>query len=86
MYLNSLVSLQKFRLKAEQQGTGTVIELMGSMTGAITCGSCALFESLYYTNRDVMYWVTINNTAVPLFLITLAMLISSCLYCKIERK
>ena len=39
------------------------------LLGLFVCGTTSLFESLYFTNRDVKYWVTINNSAVPAVLI-----------------
>lgn len=85
LYLNSLISLQRFRLQNPVKGSGTVIQLTGALTGAITCGTCALFESLYYTNRDVLYWVTINNSVIPFVFLSLGLMIASCLRCKLNK-
>ena len=65
LYLGSLVQLQRFRTWIGPESTGTLFMLTGSLMGLTTGGFLAVFESCYYTNRDVKYWVAINNSAVP---------------------
>lgn len=67
------------------KSSGAVVALTGSLTGIITCFILVLFESLYYTNRDVLYWVTINNSVVPFVYPLIAIIFSTCIWCKIRK-
>jgi hypothetical protein len=82
LYLQSMVFMQTFRQKVGPESTGIVFMLAGSL-GASTClTAMAVFESCYYTNRDVKYWVVINNTAVPALQLITALLFGFCLWRK----
>ena len=85
LYLSSLVDMQFVRSKIEFESTGTIYCFMGSISGLICCALMAMFESFYYTNRDVLYWVTINNTAVPGTLALLGLVSTLCLHCKFKK-
>lgn len=85
LYLATLMDLQMLRDKLDLDKSGIIYCFMGCLSGAMTCFFMALFESFYYTNRDVLYWVTINNTAIPAVLCFLASLTSFALWLKLRK-
>lgn len=58
---------------------GTIVLIICLLTGVVSTFTLSLFESLYYSNRDVKYWVFINNSAVPFFWIAIAAVCQFCL-------
>jgi cell division protein FtsX len=73
------------RTKLEKDRTGLMYTFMGSISGLVACALMAMFESFYYSNRDVLYWVTINNSAVPGTLVILGLATALCIQCKLKR-
>ena len=65
-----LLSLEYAKNKAASNSA--VIVVFCSLSGLLICFTFGLFESFYYTNRDVKYWVLINNSAVPGFCMLIA--------------
>lgn len=60
--------LQSFDLMLVHNTKATVgvsVQVVCALIGVLVCSTLGLFESLYYTNRDVKYWVLINNSVVP---------------------
>ena len=75
---NCLVELQKYCVALSVKDSRGAARLFLASTGFTASLCMALFESLYYTNRDVTYWVTINNSAVPFILTTNALFLVCC--------
>jgi hypothetical protein len=85
LYLNALIDMQMIRTKLEKDRTGIMYTFMGSISGLVSCALMAMFESFYYSNRDVLYWVTINNSAIQGTLIVFGLVATLCLHCKLRR-
>ena len=61
------------------KSVGMAVQVICALIGVLVCFTLALFESLYYTNRDVKYWVLINNSVVPVIWIAIAVCCQFCL-------